>query len=244
MIINNAAGNIKAAGNRLLSLLYPHTCPFCGALTKESVCSECAVRIRPVAEPRCKKCGKPVNSERQEYCYDCTSTRHSYDRGFGLWLHQGQVKKSIYHFKYDNHRIYSQFYAEQLAENYGTVIRQWNIDLIIPIPLYKKRRRQRGYNQAELVAKKLGQMLSVPVDSKSLKRIRNTAPQKKMEMKKRKSNLLHAFAVKKEFIPVSNVLLIDDIYTTGNTVSSAASALKLAGVQKVYFLTISIGQGN
>ena len=235
---------MKEAGNALLSLLYPHTCPFCGVVTKEPMCSKCADRIRPVAEPKCKKCGKPISSEKQEYCYDCTRTSHFYDRGFGLWLHQGQVKKSIYKYKYYNHRIYSQFYAGQLADIYGPVIHQWNIDLIIPIPLYKKRRRQRGYNQAELVARELGKILSIPVDAKNLQRLRNTAPQKQLEMKKRKSNLMHAFALKREFIPVSNVLLIDDIYTTGNTINSAARVLKHEGVQKVYFLTISIGQGN
>ena len=162
---------------------------------------------------------------------------------YGMWVHQSDVQASVYRFKYQNRRIYSEFYAKMLAEQYGSAVRRWKICLIIPIPLYRKRRRQRGYNQSELVAKKLGKILDIPVDSKNLRRVRNTNPQKKMNARGRRTNLRNAFRVRDGFAPVQSVLLIDDIYTTGNTIDCAARELKKAGVQKVYFLTISIGQG-
>ena len=87
-------------------------------------------------------------------------------------------------------------------------------------------------------------MLGIPVDEKSLYRKFYTDPQKTLSHKERRKNLRRAFAVRKSFFPVKTVLLIDDIYTTGSTMDAAAQVLKEKGVEKVYFLTISIGQGN
>lgn len=240
---NTLAEYCIVAGKRALRLLYPNTCPFCGKVTAGQICNACVAKIQFIEEPRCMKCGKPIRNEAEEYCYDCSHRHHEYDRGYSLWIHKNEVQASIYRFKYHNRRIYSEFYAKILAEQYESAIRRWKVSLIIPIPLYRKRRRQRGYNQSGLVAKKLGQLLNIPVDEKSLVRIRNTDPQKKMNVRGRKTNLRHAFKVKKTFRPVPSVLIVDDIYTTGSTIDCAARELKKAGVQKVYFLTISIGQG-
>lgn len=188
------------------------------------------------------KCGKPVRYKEQEYCRDCMHTHHYYDRGVGLWLHKEPVNTSIYQFKYHNQRVFGQYYAKEIAVHYETLIRRWNPNLIIPIPLHKKRRRKRGYNQAGILAEELGLLLGIPVDKTSVQRIRYTDPQKKLDNKKRKQNLSRAFAVK-SMKGVKNVLLIDDIYTTGSTIDAVAKVLKDAGVEKVNFLTISIGQG-
>ena len=97
--------------------------------------------------------------------------------------------------------------------------------------------------EAQILAENLGRLLCIPVDSKSLARRKKTSPQKKLGHNERKKNLKNAFAVTPAFRPVRKVLLVDDIYTTGNTLDAAAKALKEKGVEKVYFLTISIGQG-
>lgn len=89
--------------------------------------------------------------------------------------------------------------------------------MIIPVPLHRARRRKRGYNQAQILAENLGRMLCIPVDSKSLARRKKTSPQKKLGHNERKKNLKNAFAVTPAFRPVRKVLLVDDIYTTGNT---------------------------
>lgn len=113
----------------------------------------------------------------------------------------------------------------------------------MPVPLHKKRRRKRGYNQAGVLGRRLGRLLGIRVDDKSLLRRVYTDPQKKLGRLERKKNLRNAFALKESFKPVPVVLLVDDIYTTGNTIDAVSEVLKKKGVEKVYFLTISIGQG-
>lgn len=235
-------GGIK---ERAVSWLWPEVCPFCGRVSSQGICTACRRRVKAlqIQEPRCMRCGKPVHYAEQEYCYDCMHMKHWYDRGYGLWLHKEPVSTSIYQFKYHNQRRYGVYYAVELARCYGRMIKSWAPDLMIPIPLHKKRRRKRGYNQAAVVCRELGRRLGISVDEKCLVRKLYTEPQKTLSRQQRRKNLKHAFTVKNYFRPVPTVLLIDDIYTTGNTIDAAAAVLKEKGVEKVYFLTISIGQG-
>ena len=118
---------------------------------------------------------------------------------------------------------------------------------LVPVPLHRKRRRKRGYNQAELLAEEIGKILGIPVVANLVKRVHYTGYQKKLDPIGRKKNLEHAFAPggDPDRLPTDfrRVIIIDDIYTTGNTVDQVAKVLKTMGFQKVYFLTISIGQG-
>lgn len=230
-------------GMDILRLFFPHVCPFCGRVTEEDVCKTCREQVEYIREPRCMRCGKPLRSEEQEYCYDCERHSHAYDRGYALWIHKGSVQRAIYQFKYHNRRVYSQFFGKELLSQYGQAVRKWNITTIIPIPLSRKRRRIRGFNQAELLARELGAGLGITVDAKSLVRVRDTSPQKKMDARGRSCNLKHAFAWRGKNSINGNILLIDDIYTTGSTIDAAARVLKKNGAGKIYFLTISIGQG-
>lgn len=227
----------------LLRLLYPHVCPFCGRVTAEDICNECREKLYYIEEPRCMRCSKPIRSEEQEYCYDCERHTRVYERGYALWVHKGNVQRAIYQFKYHNRRIYSRFFGKELLSRYGQAVKKWDITTIIPIPLSRKRRRIRGFNQAELLARELGRGLGIPVDAKNLVRVRDTRPQKKMDAKERSLNLKRAFAWRGKGRIFGNILLIDDIYTTGSTIDAAARVLKENGAGKIYFLTISIGQG-
>ena len=122
-------------------------------------------------------------------------------------------------------------------------MRRWEIDEIMPVPLHPSRKRMRGYNQAEILAAELSIRTGIPLRNNALFRIKKTVPQKELDDEGRRRNLMGAFGVSTDWIPCRNVLLIDDIYTTGSTVERCAKMLKKAGVQNVYFLTISIGQG-
>lgn len=228
---------------KCLGVLYPQTCCFCGKVSKEHICKECSEKITYLDEPVCKKCGKPIRYEEQEYCSDCQNTAFFYEQGKSVWLHTGSVRWSVYQFKYHNRRIYGKFYAQELFRLYGKWIRENKIDVIIPIPLHKKRKRKRGYNQSEVIARHLGKLLNLPVNARAVVRVRNTKPQKELSHKERTRNLRDAFRVTKYWNGRGNVLLIDDIYTTGNTVDSVAKLLRQKGANKVWFLTISIGQG-
>lgn len=229
--------------DKCLGILFPQTCCFCGKVCRNNICEECKKKITYIQEPICKKCGKPIRYEEKEYCGDCAGKKKYYEQGKSVWLHKDNVCWSIYQFKYHNRRIYGKFYAEELFRLYGKWIKDKKIDVIIPVPLHRRRRRKRGYNQAEIVAKHLGKMIGIPVDTRSVLRIYNTKPQKELSHNERKKNLEHAFRVTKHWDRKKNVLLIDDIYTTGNTIDAVAKKLKENGAHKVWFLTISIGQG-
>lgn len=225
-----------------LGLLYPGTCYFCGKLCYQQICGECRKKVVYIKEPRCKKCGKPVRYEEQEYCRDCQKHKFHYEQGRSLWIHKGAVPWSIYQFKYHNRRIYGEFYAQELYRLYEEWIRTWEIDLIIPVPLHRNRRRKRGYNQAEIVAKHLGKLMNIPVDTKAVVRNKYTEPQKILDNEERRKNLRDAFEVRKSELKSRNILLIDDIYTTGSTIDEVAKILMEKRHNKIWFLTISIGQ--
>lgn len=193
------------------------------------------------------KCGKPIRDQEREYCYDCTCIQHYFDRGAALWLHKPPVDQSIYQFKFHNQRNFGKYYAGEMIAEYVDVLIGWKIDMIIPIPLHPGKYRKRGYNQAAVLAEEIGKLLGIPAEESVLSRIRKTGPQKKLDPGKRRQNLKGAFSVqekKKTMLEGKTVLLIDDIYTTGSTVDEAAYVLRKAGAEKVFYLTISIGQGN
>lgn len=226
-----------------MDLLYPPVCPFCGKITKQGICGMCRERIPYIEEPRCMKCGKPVRTEEQEYCFDCQRQDYAYEQGKSLWLHSGAVPRAVYRFKFHNKRYYAEIFAKEMAQRYGGWIKRNGVEEIIPVPLHPSKRRRRGFNQAELLAEALGAYIQIPVNKKAVSRIRKTKPQKALNDRERQKNLQGAFGVSAGWKAPESVLIIDDIYTTGSTVHQIARMLKKAGVQKVYFLTISIGQG-
>lgn len=196
-----------------------------------------------VKEPKCVKCGKPVRKKEQEYCTACKNPKElPYERGISLWVHKPPVSESIYRFKYHNCRLYADAYAKECARRFKGQIKKWNIQLIVPVPMYDKKRRRRGYNQAQVLAEKLGEELTIPVDSESVARVLPTTPQKLKGRQDRRKNLKDAFRMKKVLNGIENVLVVDDIYTTGATVEKVAECLKKAGAKHIWFFTISIGQ--
>ena len=234
---------VTGGARHVLDLLYPPVCPFCGKISPEGICAGCRKKIVYVREPRCMRCGKPLRDEIREYCRDCEARSSFFDRGYGMWLHSEPVSGAVYRFKYKNKRNWGRIFAVELAEHYEGQIRAWGIEEIIPIPLHSTRKRKRGFNQSEVVAGILSELTGIPCRTDVLFRIRKTVPQKQLDRRGRKDNLMGAFGVSREWNACENVLLIDDIYTTGTTVGRAAKMLKKAGAQNVYFLTISIGQG-
>lgn len=178
----------------------------------------------------------------QEYCYDCQNKKHIFIDGRALWVHRGRVSDAVYALKYKNKKIYGEIFGREMAKVYAEFLKKRNVEMLIPVPLYKTRRRKRGYNQAEILAKAISKETGIPVDSKSLIRVKGTTAQKELNDKERRRNIKHAFSVCRN-INAGNVAVIDDIYTTGSTIDEAADTLLASGVGNVYFLVISIGQG-
>lgn len=189
------------------------------------------------------KCGKPVSREDQEYCRDCGKRNYAFEQGRSLWPHVPPVSKAIYQFKFHNKRYYAEIFAREMAREYGQWIRDRGIEEILPVPLHPSRRRKRGYNQAELLAKEISKELQIPIRKNVVFRVRRTKPQKQLDDREREENLQRAFGISRQWKAPANVLVVDDIYTTGSTVHRISKLLLKAGAEKVYFLTISIGQG-
>ena len=231
-------------GQGLINLLYPPICPFCEKqLLEIGICSGCVGKMPFIQGCRCMKCSKPVYSEEMEYCMDCTKTKHSYEEGRALLLYNDLVQKSIARYKYKNKREFSSSYSKLMIKEMGEIWKKWDCDAVLPIPVHRQKKQKRGFNQAELLAKAIGEYLCVPCETRLLQRCINTLPQKEFSPAERRKNLENAFKMKRNSVEYKKVLLIDDIYTTGSTVDACANVLRQAGVKKVYFSSISIGAG-
>lgn len=229
--------------NTFLDILYPRRCPVCHDIPvpgTQKICSGCRERLRPVTGPRCFKCSKPLKDPEQEYCSDCSRRTHLFDQGIGIFPYNTLLQESLFKLKYGKRQEYGVFYGELAAAYAEAQIRCWEIDYLVPIPLHRKRLEKRGYNQAELIAEALGKRVNLPVKKKLMKRKINTKPQKDLNPEERLKNIWGAFTAA-ERLNGGNILLIDDIYTTGATLNQAAATLKKAGAQRVYFLVIAIG---
>ncbi|MGN0250465.1 MAG: ComF family protein [Oliverpabstia sp.] len=238
---------IKSIGKKLLDWLYPARCVFCDCLLEKReryLCSQCRRHMpEPIREPRCKKCSKPLESEEKEYCYDCTEYKHSYDRGLAVFVYRDPMKEALMRFKFHGRKEYGEFLGKLLCMYGKSFLQQTKPQVIIPVPVHRKKKTRRGYNQAEILAASVSREFSIPIRTDLVLRRKFTKAQKELNRKERKRNLNQAFYVKNEVKNYRTVLIVDDIYTTGSTVNAIAEKLKSQGVQKVYFLVLCIGKG-
>ncbi len=235
----------------LLDILYPRRCPVCSEIIDcrgELSCMDCRTKLIPVAEPKCSRCGKPIESEQKEYCYDCERRKHYFERGFSLWLYNQDMQKSMAAFKYKGRQEYAAFYIDELLKKYGKAMKDISPDVLVPVPIHRNKKLIRGYNQAEVLADRLGERLHIPVLSELLIRTKETLPQKELNDRERFRNISEAFAFSHKERSrykhkLQRVLLVDDIYTTGSTIDACAKILKANGIDEVYFASICIGKG-
>ena len=188
------------------------------------------------------KCGKELNNEEVEYCGDCMRHRHLFDRGRAVFAYKS-MSDSIYRFKYKGRREYAVYYAECMAGRLGEWILQCRPDALIPVPIHASKLHIRGYNQAEVLAKELGSILHIPVETDLIKRVRKTSPMKDLSVSERQNNLKRAFKISRNDVKLSTVIIIDDIYTTGSTLDAMSYELRRAGAMHIYFVTRAIGKG-
>ena len=126
------------------------------------ICLDCAGDLRPVSGPRCYKCGKPVNGD-EEYCRDCGAHPGAFDQGRGIFLYDDRMRYSIMKYKYFGCQEYSRFYGKALYIYGKDMLALWKPQIIIPVPLHRRKQRIRGFNQAELLAKELSRYAAFQV---------------------------------------------------------------------------------
>ena len=227
------------------SLLFPRRCPICDEIIESGklICDKCIRIPRRVTGERCFKCSKHLDSPHAEYCPDCEKHKKAFLRGIALYEYDS-VKDSINSFKNNARPEYAAFYADGIERYLSDIIKTFNADVLVPIPLHPAKFKKRGYNQSELLANELSKRLDIPVDTHLLERTKKTKEQKKLSGNERLKNTVGAFHMPQNDVKLDTVLVLDDVYTTGATMEEATRTLMRGGVNKVYFVTAAIGIGE
>lgn len=228
-------------------LLYPAHCVVCGvALGRPGacLCAGCRRARARLTGPRCEVCGQPhggalTSSYR---CMNCGDLELSFEFSTAAYRSRGVVRELIHQFKYNRRMHLRHLLGRMLAEGFRDArLGGLPPDLIVPVPLHPSRKREREFNQAEVLASVAGRRLGVPVED-GLRRVRYTPTQTHFHREERFRNLEDAFAVRPG-APIAGkvVALVDDVLTTGSTADACARALRGAGASAVVVITVARG---
>lgn len=234
-----------------MDLLFPPVCPICSVVRplslKGTSCSFCSKLLIPIHEPKCFKCGRQLGSTDVEYCTNCINNDYPFIKGFSPYTYSGIPRDLILKLKYNGRGDLALFFAKEIYNYCEEELSLLKIDAIIPVPIHKKRLLERGYNQAELVANELSKLLNIPCYNNFLLRIKETTAQKQLGKYSRIINLYDAFSVDHNAFDYAQrntknslrtALIVDDIYTSGSTISTCAQYLRELGFSKIYFVTV------
>ncbi len=240
---------INKITNKLLEIIYPTYiyCFACGSIIDNSreygLCDNCIEKFSWATGRTCKKCGKVLGEkDRGNLCHDCMRREHEFDKAFTCTRYGLYERRLISKFKNEQKSYFAEALGRILYDR--IVIENLNVSGIIPIPMHKEKLKKRGYNQALLMATELSKRMGVEVYPDVVKRVAKTLPNKKLDAFGRMANMKNAFAIEQgrvQKIKGKDILLIDDIYTTGATVDVCSRLLKENGAGKVYVLTFSAG---
>lgn len=228
--------------NFILDLIYPPTCISCNCIldtfkTTRYICEDCKNDFHFKEISGCKICGRNTENELCDICKKFKNV--SFVKNYSLFNYEGLYKSFIYRFKYGLKKEYSLLMAKLMYEYILQKDLLADIDLITCVPMYKEKEKKRGFNQSELLAKELSKLLGIPY-KKTLERTKNTVPQSSLTIEHRFKNLNNVFEInqnKKINLDKLNILIIDDIYTSGATIMKCSDILKANGINKIYALT-------
>lgn len=236
---------LRFAGSSLLELCFPRVCAGCGKINVLDAgfwCRHCREELTIIGSPFCPRCGRPFQNAPESsdhLCGECMESAFHFDTARSAVLHTGIVRDRIHQYKFGG-RLY---WIPAFVELCESTCARWHLeplDLIMPVPLHLKRLKERGFNQSGLLAKELGRRLNVRVSFDSLVRSIWTQPQTRLNREDRLKNVRGAFEVTNP-VTVRNgrILVVDDVFTTGETLSECARTLKKAGAAEVHALTIT-----
>jgi ComF family protein len=229
----------------VVELLFPSSCLACRCPvlpgTLPMFCPACLARIEPVSGPLCSGCGRqfPKAAGGPHYCGLCLTGQYHFERARAVALYTEPFSHVIHRFKYQGvtHALAS-FHA--LLERLPEAALSEPPELILPVPLHAGKLRQRGFNQAALLARAFFPRERQRIKTDLLVREINTEPQTSLSGKARRQNLKNAFALREtELVKGKRVVLVDDVFTTGTTVNECARVLKKAGAARVEVLTLA-----
>lgn len=223
--------------NNLIDFVLPRFCPSCGlklAPVEKTVCSSCINQIKPATDDRIK------------FEFDKKYKDKKLISGFtSLYIFEKdkELQRIIHQLKYNRRFLIGTFLGEMIGEIKKEVILSWGIDCIVPVPLHNLKKSERGYNQSLYLAKGIGKHLSISVRNEYVKRKKYTLTQTKMNLKERENNITDAFKLKRNSkLNGRNILLVDDVITTGATTNECAKVLIGGGAEKVFAVSAAIAE--
>lgn len=232
----------KTALHTFLDLIIPPLCPICKkrVLSTHGLCAECFKQIHFIARPYCEICGKPFEFDIPEEtrCGACCKKNPIFTKARSAFIYDLFSAKLILPFKHSDHLELTPLLSNLLYRAGADLFKE--TDLIIGVPLHRFRYIKRKYNQADILAKELANKLHIPYYSNVLIRKRATVSQGHMKAAERKRNVAGAFSVKNHSaIKDKNILVIDDVFTTGATLNECTKILLKNGAAKVFVLTLA-----
>ena len=249
---------LKEFGKSAVDLLFPPRCVACQSLGAW-LCEDCLEDIEVILPPAsthpvCTHCGLPLDGRvpprgrpPQRTVLVCSRCYTDPPRLDGLWayaVHSGPLRDAIRHFKYRDVRVLAAPLGKLMAQGWAVLPPAYVVpDAIVPVPLHASRERERGYNQAALLALELGRRVGLPVVEDVLVRTRETIPQVGLDATERRANVLHAFQCSSTGLTGRRVLLVDDVCTSGATLEAASDALREGGVSSVWAYTLARARG-
>jgi ComF family protein len=232
----------EAAG----TLFYPPHCAGCGAETgpREYLCGSCIAGARRIREPFCEKCSQPFDGAISGpfTCANCGDRGYHFTCGVSCFRSTGVVRELIHRFKYNGDFFLRHPLAAWLAATLEDArITREPFDFLVPVPLHSARLREREFNQAEVLARTVGERTGVRVES-CLHRVRYTTTQTRLDREERMENLRNAFELGQNHdVRNRRILLVDDVLTTGSTLDECARVLRGAGAASVRAITVARG---
>jgi ComF family protein len=230
----------------ILDILFPPLCHVCRSFISEQteihLCQPCREKIRVVGSPLCTICGVPFATENgsDHTCGHCLTHRRQFAGARAATFFEGPLQELIHRFKYGKKLQLSRPLGLLTAAALGDYHPARTADYLVPVPLHRRRLQERGFNQSQLIGQVLAKNWGIPLSVHNLRRIRWTAPQTGLTAAERERNIRGAFAVSSpETLKGKRLLLVDDVYTTGSTVSECAKTLHLAGAEVVHVVTVA-----
>ena len=228
------------AGRTVLDAIYPLECVGCGGSGK-IICDACAAGVQALTMPYCEICAVPGDFVR---CPACSESVRSFDGIRAPYRYSGVVRQAILALKYGGIRAA----AQPLGDMLGEYLKENPLpgDVLLPVPMHSRRQRERGYNQAALLARRVAGHCGILCEEESLVRTRHIDPQAgTASALERAANVADSVAVKAEAsVKDARIILVDDVSTTGSTLNSCAKALKEAGAASVWGLTLAVSGGE